>query len=727
MGQCIICGTSVDGVVCRSHQEDVAFRFTGNRPEQLTNGRFYEGSVDGFADFGVFVDIGDSVTGLLHRSELDRRLESLDWDEGDTVYVQVTGVQDNGNVDLAWSIRQSPREFRGEVIDSPEGDHLPDDEGNGSGATEPEPEEAPPTEVDDEPAAEPGDEPEAEADVEAGGEPEGEVETDDEATVEADDEPTAEPESESDGEPADASANGGTDSVGSASTTAEPIETGPPERVTVEGLEESIGERIRIEGRVVDVRQTGGPTIFEVRDETGVAECAAFKEAGVRAYPEVESGDLIRLTGEVERRRGGVQVETESLKPLVEADAEAVVQRLDDALDAEAQPDGIEVLAEDPTVADHREEIADAAGAIRRAVIESRPIVLRHSATADGYVAGAAIERAVLPLVREQHDRDDAVYHYFDRQPLEDEDYDMGAATSDVTRMLDNRERHDEKLPLVVLVDTGSTAESRDGIELLDVYDVEHLVIDADAGFETSDLTEGVVPGADDDRVTTTVLAANVACGVGDVREEIAHLPAVSYWEEAPEAYAELASEAGYDADTARELREAVALEAYYQSYEDKRELIADLLFAGDDDVRSLASHVSEQFRAKLDEELETVRPHLETHELEGITVATLDTDAFTHRFDFPPTELLLDALFRDLHGEADRLAVVGLDEADLQVRSTETIDVRELGERVAERVPEGGVLTAGVRRGRLSFLIGERESVREATVEEAAALAADA
>lgn len=666
------------------HDEDVVFRFEGNHPNQLTPGRFYEGTVDGFADFGVFVDIGDSVTGLLHRSELDRRLESLDWDQGDTVYVQVTGVQDNGNVDLSWSIRQSPSEFRAEAIDGPDGDRLLDDEDD-------EPESEPETQAEPEPEPEP--------------EPEAELESRTES------EPGAE--SEPDHGEADASTNGGAASVETRS--AEPIETGPPERVTVAALSESVGERVRIEGRVVDIRQTGGPTIFEVRDEAGVAECAAFKEAGVRAYPETEVGDLIRLTGEVESRRGGVQVETESLKPLSEADADAVVTRLDDALESKAHPGEVEPLVEDPAISDLDDAIADAAGAIRRAVIESRPIVLRHTATADGYVAGAAIERAVLPLVRDQHDREDAEYHYFDRQPLDGEDYDMSAATSDVTRMLDNRARHDEKLPLVLLVDTGSTEESLDGLELLDVYDVDRLVIDSDPGFETSDLADGVVP--EGERVTTTVLAANIACGVGDVREEIAHLPAVSYWEEAPEAYADLASEAGYDADTARELREAVALEAYYQSYEDKRELVADLLFAGDAEVRSLASHVSEQFRAKLDDELDTVRPHVEIREGD-VTVAVLDTDAFTHRFDFPPTALLLDALFRDLRAEHDKLVVVGLDEADLQIRSTEALDVRELGGRVAERVPEGGVLTSGVRRGRLSFLIGEREAVSEATID---------
>lgn len=658
------------------HDEDVVFRFEGDRADQLTPGRFYEGTVDGFAEFGVFVDIGHSVTGLLHRSELDRRLESLDWEEGDTVFVQVTGVQENGNVDLSWSIRQSRSEFRAEAIDSPDGDQLIDGEGEEEDTTE--------SDASPEHTAEQKTSPK-------------ETTTRTETT------------------------NGGTSTVQQVGS--EPVESAPPERVTVEALTESVGERVRIEGRIVDVYQTGGPTIFEIRDETGVAECAAFKEAGVRAYSEVDVGTLVRLTGEVEQRHGGVQIETESLKPLEAADAETVVSRLNDAIESKAHPGEIELLADDSALNGLEETIAAAAATVRRAVIESRPIVLRHSATADGYVAGAAIERAVLPLVRDQHERRDAQYHYFDRQPLDGEDYDMAAATRDVTRMLDNRERHGEKLPLVVLVDTGSTNESRDGIELLDLYDVSHLVIDSEPGFETSDVAAGVVP--ETSGATTTVLAGNVACGVNDVREEIAHLPAVSYWEESPEGYAELAQEAGYDSDTACELREAVALEAYYQAYEDKRELIADLLFAGDEEVRSLASHVSEQFRAKLSEELDTVRTHVQTHERDGVQVAVLDTDAFTHRFDFPPTTLLLDALFRELSSDHDRLLVVGIDEADLQIRSSEEIDVRELGERVAEHVPDSGVLTSGVRRGRLSYLIGEREAVRDATVEIATELVA--
>ena len=83
MGTCIVCGSASDGHICATHEEDVVFDFRGNSPNQLTPGRFYRGTVDGFAEFGVFVDVGDSVTGLLHRSEVPGRVESLDWDAGD--------------------------------------------------------------------------------------------------------------------------------------------------------------------------------------------------------------------------------------------------------------------------------------------------------------------------------------------------------------------------------------------------------------------------------------------------------------------------------------------------------------------------------------------------------------------------------------------------------------------------------------------------------------------
>ena len=681
MATCIICGVEVDGVVCRTHAEDVWFDFRGNRANQLTPGRFYKGDVDGFADFGVFVNLSRNVTGLLHRSELSTRLENLDWDNGQPVFVQVKGVRDNGNIDLGWSIRQSEREFRGAAIDTPEGDRLP----------------------------------EADADTDEN-EDEDENRNENASSPESSQEP-AEPTT---------TTNGGPTATATMQEPETKSESAEPTQRAIETLDSHVGERVRLDAEVVDVRQTSGPTIFKLADETGTAECAAFVEAGVRAYPEVEVGDYVRLDGEVERRRGELQVETENLIALEADDQSNLQRRMADALDEQTRPPEVDLLIDEPAVAATQDSIRDAAQAIRRAVVQSRPIVVRHVATADGYAASAAIERAVLPLVRTEQESADAEYHYFDRRPLEERFYEMDDVTRDVTTMLGNRERHGEELPLFVLVGAGGTRESADSFELLSIYGAECLVVDGGhPDEEIADLVDVMVNpflgggnGTEGAELPSGVLAANVAAHVNpDVRADLAHLPAVSYWGDVPETYADLAADAGYDDAALTDLREAISLEAYYQSFDDKRELITDLLF--ESEHRDLAGHVAEQFRIKLDTELETAQPHLTLRGYGDVTYRVLDVESFTHRFDFPSSDLLVSEIHRQESENADgTLVTLGVDEAELFIESDEPVDLRAVVERAREDVPEAGLSAKGTTDGKLQFLLGERDAVVDAVVQ---------
>jgi RecJ-like exonuclease len=720
MGSCIICGASADGRVCDTHQEDVVFEFRGDRPGQLTDGRYYRGTVDGYADFGVFVDLAEGVTGLLHRSKLDRRLESLDWEPGDTVYVQVTNVRDNGDIDLGWSIRQSDREFRGTLIDDPGGDRLPDEEDDDD------------DDADDDHAgdgrsggdgADDADDADATEQVSDGGARTSAPPTPGAARGEGEPSDGPEETETSETEPSDDGASpdetGATESTGDAEEPSEGAEAGEPddadgatpERVAVETLGDRVGEDVRIEGEVVSVRQTSGPTVFELRDETGVVDCAAFKEAGVRAYPSIETGDVVRLDGEVRVRREELQVETEALVALVDEERAVVEGRMDAALDDQATPASFEPLVEDPVVAERIDDLEALATAIRRAVLQSRPVVVRHAATAEGYLAGAAIERATLPLVREEHTDADAAYHYFDRRPLEDGVYAMDDATTDVTRMLDNRERHDEKLPLFVFAAAGTTRDSLDGLDLLDVYDARAVAIDGPT--IDPEIRETVESAADaGGERTAATLAATVAAGIEpDVADDLRHLPAVSYWTDAPAAYVEAAAGAGVDTETARRLREAVALEACYQTYEDKRQLISELLF---ERATGLAREASDQFRRKLDDELATTEANLDVRTVGDASMAVLDTDAFTHRFDFPPVTLLLD----ELHRRTDEPVTVGVGRDELYLRADADLAFRAVAGAARERAPDAGISARGSRAGKLVFLAGEREAAVDAVLE---------
>jgi RecJ-like exonuclease len=719
MGNCIICGTSTDGPICDDHQEDVVFDFEGNKPSQLTPGRFYRGTVDGYADFGVFIDIGN-VTGLLHRSKLDRRLESLDWEVGDQVCVQVNNIRDNGDIDLSWSIRQSDSEFRGVLVDSPEGDYLADEYGEEAeesekkvqkadvaSESEPEPQEG---SADKQTGGNPSD---AELAETAAEEAESFVAAREAEEAEAEEETAvAEEAEEAKAEEAEeAKAEGEAEAEAEAQEEAEEVpETAELNRIDVDSLREHVGDVVRLEGEVVSVRQTSGPTVFELRDETGVVDCAAFVEAGVRAYPEIEADHIVRLDGEVRLRRDEIQVETESLVELEGKALGAVETRMDEALDNRASPETTRLLADDDAVTEIRDDITDAATAIRRAVLESRPVVVRHDATADGYVAGAAIERAVLPLIESEHATADAVYHYFDRRPLEDGVYDMNDATKDATRMLGDRERHDEKLPLFVFAAAGSTAASTDGLELLDIYGAPRVVLDGRPADE--EVVDEIGSLVTVEQRTATTVAANVAAAVNDdVWDDLEHLPAISYWDDTPSVYADLAAEAGIDEEMARKLREAIALKAFYQSYEDKRELIIDLLF---EKRTGLAEQVSEQFETKMDAALDTATANLDEREIDGATVTVLDTEAYTNEYNFPPTRLLLDELARRL----DVDAVIGVAKDELHIRTEAALDLEAVVASLQLSAPEAGVSNPGARQPKIEFLAGERDAVLDAVVD---------
>ena len=291
----------------------------------------------------------------------------------------------------------------------------------------------------------------------------------------------------------------------------------------------------------------------------------------------------------------------------------------------------------------------------------------------------------------------------------------MDDATKDVSDLLQASQRHDENRPLVVLAGVGRTRESRDALDLLDTYDVPRAVVDTGKADATvADAIDAFLT-VDDETVTAAALAANVAAVVnGDVYDDLRHLPAVSYWEATPERYADLASEAGYDDETAADLRGAVAMQAHYQTYEDKREIVQDLLW-GDDSA--FAAHVASQFRARLDEELDTVDSHVEVRTIGGVPIHVVDVEAFTHRYDFPPSDLLLDALYRDARDEGAPVSVVGLDEDELHVRAS--VDVQAVGGALADELPEAGVRPRGTRDGYVEFLRGERDAVLDAAVDE--------
>ncbi|PKG31922.1 OB-fold nucleic acid binding domain-containing protein, partial [Methanoregula sp.] len=303
--------------------------------------------------------------------------------------------------------------------------------------------------------------------------------------------------------------------------------------VQIADLAGKIGKTVAIEGEVAQIKQTSGPTIFTIVDETGTQNAAAFIEAGVRAFPDIELGDIVKVIGEVMRRNNQLQIEADLISALKGDDSDAVKARIEKALDKRSEPEDIPLLVKSEVLEKLRPEMKKVAKIIRKAVFTSQPIILRHHADADGICSAVAIEQAVVSLIRESGGDFDADYFLFKRAPSKAPFYEIEDITRDLDFSLKDHVRFGQKMPLVLLTDNGSTEEDEPSYKIASVYDIPFVVIDHHHPDATIDkyLVAHVNPYhvGGDFGITAGMLGTEVARLINPkVEPLIRHLPAIA-------------------------------------------------------------------------------------------------------------------------------------------------------------------------------------------------------
>ncbi len=79
---------------------------------QLNVGQIVEGKITGITNFGVFVDLGDSVTGMVHISEVAQKYVSEIRDfvkENDVVKMKVLNIGQDGKISLSIKQAEEPK------------------------------------------------------------------------------------------------------------------------------------------------------------------------------------------------------------------------------------------------------------------------------------------------------------------------------------------------------------------------------------------------------------------------------------------------------------------------------------------------------------------------------------------------------------------------------------------------------------------------------------------
>ncbi|MDP1552330.1 MAG: OB-fold nucleic acid binding domain-containing protein, partial [Methanobacteriaceae archaeon] len=328
----------------------------------------------------------------------------------------------------------------------------------------------------------------------------------------------------------------------------------------------TLGKTIRIVGEVIQIQQTSGPTIFTISDETSTTWAAAFDEPGIRVYPDINMGDIVEVMGEVNQHGGKIQIESESVEGLSDVESMDIRKLIDVAIDEKAEPENTDLLIESETLKKLRPKMIKAAKAIRRAIFDGRSILVRHHADADGICAGVAMEKAVIPLLIELNQNSDAEYHYFKRAPSKAPFYEIEDVVKDLSFALEDLQRHGQKLPLIVLLDNGSTEEDILALMKAKIYGIEIVVIDHHFPGEVIDGRVEVDEYVDvhvnpylvggDSQITAGALSVEVAKMVNpDIKDKIMHLPGIAAVgdhasSDEAEQYITMADTKGYNRET---------------------------------------------------------------------------------------------------------------------------------------------------------------------------------
>ena len=360
---------------------------------------------------------------------------------------------------------------------------------------------------------------------------------------------------------------------------------------------------------------------------------------------------------------------------------------------------------------------------------------MRHHADGDGMCASVPVQLALQNFIGEVHEDSQAPQHLFRRLPSKAPYYEMEDMTRDLNYALKDQERHGQKLPLLLMLDNGSTEEDTPAYRALAQYDIPIVVVDhhhPDPEAVEPLLDAHVNPYLHDEdyRITTGMMSVELARMIDpSLSESLEHIPAVAGLADRSQAdamddYLALASEAGYGEDDLHDISEALDYAAHWLRYNSGDAVIEDVLNLGGDADRhhDLVDFLADRAERDVGRQVDDALPHID-HEMlsNDAHLYRVDVDEFAHRFIYPaPGKTTGEIHDRKVQETGDPVITIGFGPDFAVLRSDGVrLDIPQMVSELTEELPGGGVSGGGhLVVGSIKFVPGAREEVLDALVE---------
>ncbi|MCY3412948.1 MAG: hypothetical protein INQ03_15020 [Candidatus Heimdallarchaeota archaeon] len=376
--------------------------------------------------------------------------------------------------------------------------------------------------------------------------------------------------------------------------------------------------------------------------------------------------------------------------------------------------------------------ILEAAKKIRSAVFRNQNIIIRyHSPCIDGTAGAYAIDNAIRHLIETRGGKKEEIKRMVRRLPQRNPFFELREAARDLSFVLEEGENR-FNLPLYILVDVGSTEESRAALELCKGYGVDVVIVDHHMPFdEIDDKAFAVVnPNLVDqnNNVNSGMLATELAKFVVpevDINEEIIQLAATSGVYDRIEGdeinrYLELADANEFDRNRLTNIASALDYLTFGLRHQDGGEIVRNILgISGDfDQNTALIENITPTAQSLFAKSQKIMKDNLAKEDLaNGSSLFMADFDNFAPRFEYPMHSDLLAAVHYKLRDELDNVVIsIGHGSDYLIVRSSNlSFKFREFLESLQSAKPELGITGSGHRSvGSVQFLSGHKAIVLE-------------
>lgn len=351
-----------------------------------------------------------------------------------------------------------------------------------------------------------------------------------------------------------------------------------------------------------------------------------------------------------------------------------------------------------------RPEMVKAADKIRKAIAESRLIILKHHADCDGYIGGIAIEFAIKPLVAKKHR---SVWHYFKRTPSKAPYYDYQDCLKDLHA--GSGEIKEGRKPLIIIVDNGSTKEDLLALKRIRQLGFESIVVDHHKPTfkdgkavvqEHTDIFINPYLVGGDSNLTAGMLGVELAKIISKL-DNIEHLPAISGITDKAqsvefEKYIELAKSKGFSVEHLTKLGRCIDFEAFYIGFFDSS-VISDVLLMRLEEQKKYVELISSEMEKRVDNIIQSAQKYLKMTDAGKFEIIEVEISGLLSRGTFPPSGKSTGMIFNYMSEKREKpMIMLGKGEDYITMRSNISgFDLNKMIAELVEKLPhsraEGG------------------------------------